>query len=199
MTAKKWIISLGIVAALGGSTAAFAAGASGSGTSAASSTSNIGLMKAKEIALQKVAGTLDSIELEHKHGKAYYEVEIVKADRTESEVHVDAATGKVLKVIADDQDDYGSDRDVYRGGSHAKPDKASGAASGGNQKPAISEQQAVQIATKAVNGQVTKIELDHEDGKLQYELDLKTGRGEAEVELSAADGTILSIDYDDQD
>lgn len=197
MTAKKWIISLGIVAALGGSTAAFAAGASGSGTSAASSTSNIGLMKAKEIALQKVPGTLDSIELEHKHGKAYYEVEIVKADRTESEVHVDAATGKVLKVIADDQDDYGSDRDVNRGGSHAKPDKASGAASGA--KPAISEQQAVQIATKAVNGQVTKIELDHEDGKLQYELDLKTGRGEAEVELSAADGTILSIDYDDQD
>ena len=51
-------------------------------------------------ALEKVPGTAVEAELEKKHGKTVWEVEVLGADGKVSEVHIDAADGTVIDVEA---------------------------------------------------------------------------------------------------
>lgn len=49
----------------------------------------------------KTGGKVLEAGIEVEDGKtAYYEVEVVKADGSEHEVHVDATTGRVVKAIS---------------------------------------------------------------------------------------------------
>ena len=54
--------------------------------------------QAIKTATEKVRGTVVEAELEKKHDKTIWEVEIVGADGKVSEVHIDAATGAVIDV-----------------------------------------------------------------------------------------------------
>ncbi|MEX5219351.1 MAG: PepSY domain-containing protein [Nitrospiraceae bacterium] len=45
---------------------------------------------------EKVPGTVVQAELEKKHGKTVWEVEVLDADGKVTEVHIDAATGEVI-------------------------------------------------------------------------------------------------------
>ncbi len=54
--------------------------------------------QAIKTATEKVQGTVVEAELEKKHGKTIWEVEIVGADGKVSEVHIDAGTGTVIDV-----------------------------------------------------------------------------------------------------
>lgn len=63
------------------------------------------------IALAEVDGEVQETELEERRGTSFWEVEIVAADGTEMEVEIDAATGDVLKVSADDDGCDKDDRD----------------------------------------------------------------------------------------
>jgi len=56
--------------------------------------------QAIKTATEKVQGTVVEAELEKKHDKTIWEVEIVGADGKVSEVHIDAATGAVIDVEA---------------------------------------------------------------------------------------------------
>ena len=50
--------------------------------------------------LEKVPGTVVEAELEKKHGKTVWEVEVLGADGKVTEVHIDAATGTVIDTEA---------------------------------------------------------------------------------------------------
>lgn len=52
--------------------------------------------QAIKTATDAVQGTVVEAELEKKHGKTVWEVEVLGADGTVTEVHVDAATGSVI-------------------------------------------------------------------------------------------------------
>ncbi|MEW6247499.1 MAG: PepSY domain-containing protein [Nitrospirota bacterium] len=52
--------------------------------------------QAIKTASEKVQGTVVEAELEKKHGKTVWEVEIVGTDNKVTEVHIDAATGDVI-------------------------------------------------------------------------------------------------------
>ncbi len=52
--------------------------------------------QAIKTASEKVQGTVVEAELEKKHGKTVWEVEIVGPDNKVTEVHIDAATGDVI-------------------------------------------------------------------------------------------------------
>ncbi|MDF0643269.1 MAG: PepSY domain-containing protein [Nitrospira sp.] len=56
--------------------------------------------QAIKTALEKVPGTAVEAEIEKKHGKTVWEVEIVGADGKVTEVHIDAATGEVIDTEA---------------------------------------------------------------------------------------------------
>ena len=49
---------------------------------------------------EKVSGTVVEAELEKKHGKTVWEVEVLGADGNVTEVHIDAATGAVIDTEA---------------------------------------------------------------------------------------------------
>lgn len=63
-----------------------------------SKTAKVTIEQALKTATEKVAGKVIEAELERKHGKAVWEVEIVGADDKVSEVHVDADSGLVIDV-----------------------------------------------------------------------------------------------------
>lgn len=54
--------------------------------------------QAIKTATEKVPGTVVEAELEKKHDKTIWEVEVVGADGKVSEIHIDAATGAVIDV-----------------------------------------------------------------------------------------------------
>jgi uncharacterized membrane protein YkoI len=56
--------------------------------------------QAIKTAIEKVPGTVVEAELEKKHGKTVWEVEILGDDGKVTEVHIDAATGTVIDTEA---------------------------------------------------------------------------------------------------
>jgi uncharacterized membrane protein YkoI len=56
--------------------------------------------QAIKTAMEKVPGTVVEAELEKKHGKTVWEVEILGADGKVTEVHIDAAEGTVIDTEA---------------------------------------------------------------------------------------------------
>ena len=56
--------------------------------------------QAIKTAMEKVPGTVVEAELEKKHGKTVWEVEIFGADGKVTEVHIDAGTGAVIDTEA---------------------------------------------------------------------------------------------------
>jgi uncharacterized membrane protein YkoI len=61
--------------------------------------------QAIKTATEKVPGTVVEAELEKKHGKTVWEVEVLGGDGKVTEVHIDAATGTVIDTEAKDKKD----------------------------------------------------------------------------------------------
>ena len=59
-------------------------------------TAKVTIQDAIKTASEKMAGTVIEAELERKHGKIIWEVEIMRADGKVTEVHIDAASGAVI-------------------------------------------------------------------------------------------------------
>jgi len=137
----------------------------------------LSMEKAQEIALSEQDGHIDSIELESDEGYVYYEVETENGD-TEYDIYIEASTGEVLKVDRDDHDD-----DDY---------EVSGAL-----ENSISAEKAMQIAVEKVGGKVIEMELDEDDNRYEYEIEIKTNDGEVEMTIDAVTGKILEIEKDD--
>ncbi|MCF3944631.1 PepSY domain-containing protein [Oceanobacillus alkalisoli] len=63
----------------------------------------------------------------------------------------------------------------------------------------LSIEEAKQIALTEFEGKVTEIELDEDDGRLMYEVELKNETHEAEIELDARTGDIIELDIEEDD
>ncbi len=63
-----------------------------------SKTAKVTVEQAIKTATEKVAGKVIEAELERKHDRAVWEVEIVGADDKVTEVHIDADTGAVIDM-----------------------------------------------------------------------------------------------------
>jgi uncharacterized membrane protein YkoI len=65
--------------------------------------------------------------------------------------------------------------------------------------PAISVEEASKIATSKVNGKITKVEKEYEHGRIEYDFEIQTNRGESEVSIDAETGKVTDVEYDDYD
>ena len=158
---------------------------SGSGSAAGSTGSYISADKAKEIALSHAgvsasAATFVKAKLDWDDGRMEYEVEFY-ANNTEYDYEIDATSGTVLSYDKDWKDTSSN----------------SSTAAANN---LISESKAKEIAlAKAPSGAaVVKCELDFDDGRWVYEIEMRSGRTEYDCEVNASTGTILDwdVDYD---
>lgn len=64
----------------------------------------------------------------------------------------------------------------------------------------ISEKEATELALKKVSGRVMDIDIEDEGGTRYYLIEIETADGrEAEVQLNAASGKVISVTWDDDD
>jgi uncharacterized membrane protein YkoI len=140
--------------------------------------------EAETIALGKVSGEMTDLDLDYddRTAKVVYEVEVTH-NGLEQDVKIDAVTGDVLHVQKDDDDD---DRDDDLDDDNIKSSQVK-----------VTEQKAEGIALKEVDGEVVSIELDEDDGIALYEIELQSNKGEAEVTVSATNGDVLEVEWDD--
>ena len=146
----------------------------------APSTSNfISIEKAKSIALKKVPGaTIHKIELDSEAGKGIYEIELY-LNQYEYDLKLDAKTGSGISIKKELRDGY----------SASKPQNSPSTST------FITKEQAKAAALKKVPGAtVRKVELDREDGV--YELELRKGNVEYDVEVNARTGQVLFVEVD---
>ena len=184
MKKKVLIATLGASLVFGG---AFAVGATNNDNVSTTNTIKnkqaiLSTDEVKKIALQEVAGIVEEIELERKSDKVVYEVDI-KRDNVDYNLYIDAYSGEIYTIDRDDQNDDDNNIHSSNGGQ--------------NNKNMISQADATAIAEKAVNGKVVEFEKDEDDGFIKYEVELKTDRGEADVEIDASTGKVLKVEWDD--
>ncbi|MBD7985410.1 PepSY domain-containing protein [Sporosarcina sp. Sa2YVA2] len=135
-------------------------------SSQVSSKQVISLKEAKELAAKKVGGVVTEIELERKGSAYYYEVDAI-AKGIEYELKVDAISREVI-VVGKSTETKWTDK-------------------------MITEEQAVAIAKGKVNAVVTDIELDNDDKRFYYDIELEDDKFEYEVIVNAITGEIIKF------
>ncbi len=103
---SKKLVTGGILAAL--LTTAGAAGVVASQT-VAFDAPTLTEAQAVEIALAEVPGEVQEAELEREDGMHVYEIEILTADGAEMDVEINADTGEIFEIEAEDVDDDDDD------------------------------------------------------------------------------------------
>ncbi|MDR7080291.1 putative membrane protein YkoI [Neobacillus niacini] len=143
--------------------------------------------EATKAALEKVAGTVKEVELEDEDGTIVYGIEVVSTDGSQQDVKVDAQTGKVVKVEADDEED-GEEKD--EGENQAELAK----------QAKISEEEATKAALEKVPGTVKQVELEDEDGTIVYGIEVVSTDGtQQDVKVDAKTGKIVKVEADDDE
>lgn len=142
--------------------------------------------RAKEIALADAGLSASSVvfiraQQDWEDGRAVYEVEFYSGN-TEYDYEIDAITGAIRSA----------DRDVE---GFTVPTTSSSSSTA-----AISADRAKQIALAEVpGGTVFKCQLDRDDGRLVYEVEVYSGSTEYDFEIDAQTGAIISRDVDYRD
>ena len=195
-------------------------GTSGSGTAAepapaiqssgqASDSAYIGVEAAKSAAfahagLDASQVTMGEVDFDYEDGRMVYELEFY-ANGAEYEYDIDASTGAVAKSS---QEGGRTQTGSGAGSGGASGNVSSGAGSGTAQSGAggtatdIGREDALAAALNHAGisqDQVYDLEVkrEYDDGRLEYEIEFKTGGWEYEYTISAADGAILDYERDD--
>ena len=143
--------------------------------------------KAKQAALTHAGvnasdATFVKAGLDWDDGKVKYEVEFYVGN-TEYDYDIDATSGAVLSY----------DRDFEN--------HSTGSTNAGRTSNLITAARAKEIAlAKAPSGvTVVKCQLDFDDGRYVYEIEMRSGRTEYDCEINASTGSIIKwdVDYDD--
>lgn len=195
-------------------------GTSGSGTAAepapaiqssgqASDSAYIGVEAAKSAAfahagLDASQVTMGEVDFDYEDGRMVYELEFY-ANGAEYEYDIDASTGAVVKSS---QEGGRTQTGSGAGSGGASGNVPSGAGSGTAQSGAggtsadIGREAALADALNHAGvsqDQVYGLEVkqEYDDGRLEYEIEFKTGSWEYEYTISATDGAILDYERDD--
>ena len=153
-----------------------------------STTASITAERAREIALNHAGLTASQVtfaraDLDRDDGRLVYDVEFYTSDYKEYDYEIDASTGAVLS--------YDYDAEHY-----SRPSNGGSTSTGA----AISEARAREIALAQVSGaadsNIRKVELDRDDGRLQYEVKIVYNNMEYDFDIDASTGTILSRDVE---
>ena len=154
----------------------------------------IGEEAAKRIALEHAGVAENEIteyecEMDYEHGRMVYDIEFSGSDSTnggyiEYDYHIDAENGEILKYDFEHDDDH-----------HATPAPGS---------EYITSEEAIAFALERAGlarNQVTnlKAEFETEHGIALYEVEFDANGYEYEIEVNAADGSILKFDRDYDD
>ncbi|WJN45231.1 MULTISPECIES: PepSY domain-containing protein [Priestia] len=144
-------------------------------------TTTIEEAKAKDIALQKTeGGDITNIQLAVDDGVKQYEVDITKGNK-EYDVDIDSNSGKIIEFDEEQKDDEDKKEENLQ-----------------NVSPAVSLDQAIKTALKSAKGTVNETDLEQENNRLVYEIEIDTAdKREATVSIDAKNGDVISVEIDD--
>jgi len=144
-------------------------------------TTTIEEAKAKDIALQKTdGGDITNIQLAIDDGVKQYEVDVTKGNK-EYDVDINSSSGKIIEFDEEQKDDEDEKEEELQ-----------------NISPAISLDQAIKTALKSAKGTVNETDLDQENNRLVYEIEIDTAdKREATVSVDAKNGGVISVEIDD--
>jgi len=164
----------------------------------------------REMVEAQYPGKITEIEQETEFNRAVYEVEIKTEDR-EYDIKLDGETGEILNIsetpvknkpegskeekkdteelVINEKENEKSDKDQEK--KQADPEKSD------SKQAIISIEEAKRIALEEFSGKIDDIDLDIEDGRLIYEVEIERGDEEAEMEIDAYTGEIIVIEIDE--
>lgn len=143
-----------------------------------------------DIALKEVQGSASDVELENEDGVVIYSVEITDDQGQKHEVAVDANTGKILKVEADDEESDKEDGQENDAEEQKRLEK----------EATLTKDESTTIALKEVPGKVKDAALEDEDGVVVFAVDVIDESGqEQEVLVDAKTGKVLQAEADDEE
>ena len=134
------------------------------------------LGKCVKAALSKHDGKIVKVEMKSEKKTPVYEFDIESADGTAWDVECDVKTSKIIEIEQEVKVDDAKFKAVAK----------------------VSEADAKAIALKAHPGTIVETEYElEEDGKASYEFDiLEADKEEIKVEVDAATGKIVEVDYE---
>lgn len=175
----------------------------------ASDSAYIGVEAAKSAAfahagLDASQVTMGEVDFDYEDGRMVYELEFY-ANGAEYEYDIDASTGAVVKFSQEGGRTQAGSSIGSGGASGSAPSGSGGGTAqtgaGGSSSPDIGSEAALAAALSHAGvsqDQVYDLEVkrEYDDGRLEYEIEFKTGGWEYEYTISAADGTILDYERD---
>jgi len=151
----------------------------------------ITMEQARAAALGRVAGNVLKEEIEKERGRLQYTFDVCK-DGKLYDVEVDAKTGAVLQAGLDDEDDD----DDEDGEENDSPEMQAKLA----KEAKISIEQARSTALAKVSGTITEEELEMENGKLVYSIEVRDANQKTfDVEVDAKTGAIVNVEEENDD
>lgn len=175
----------------------------------ASDSAYIGVEAAKSAAfahagLDASQVTMGEVDFDYEDGRMVYELEFY-ANGAEYEYDIDASTGAVVKF----SQEGGRTQTSSSAGSGDASGNVSSGLGGGTAQTGTSGSSSSDIGSEAAlaaalnhadvsQDQVYDLEVkrEYDDGRLEYEIEFKTGGWEYEYTISAADGAILDYERD---
>lgn len=164
----------------------------------------------KGVVEKQYPGDITDVKQDTEFNRAVYEVE-VSGDKKQYSLKLDGDTGDVLdiqeksvqnpdKTVKDEEkkENKAEKAKEKESKSHKKENKKENnkTQQAEQKNTVISEQEARKIALKEFSGTIDDIELDEEDGRLIYEIEIEKGEQEAEIEIDAHTGEIIVIEID---
>lgn len=163
----------------------------------------------RELISAQYPGTITEMELEKENNRAVYEIEI-ENDGMEYDLKVDGNSGEIIKIkekkIAAQKENEKKTTDNDKALKEDTKDeqkqttqekKQSSKKEKNNKNLAIDATEAIAIAQKEFSGTVTDLELEEEEGRYIYEIEIKANGEEAELEIDAMTGEIIVIEIEE--
>ncbi|WP_404447175.1 PepSY domain-containing protein [Sutcliffiella horikoshii] len=154
---------------------------------------SVTLKEATDIVLAKVEnGVLTEAEKDRENGRLVYEME-VENEEYEFEFKVDAENGEIIKEKREERRE--------RRGQKAATGENGNTENATTDEAVISIGEAKGIAKKEVPGELEDIELERENGKLVYEVEINNHQNgdddDVTVYVDAITGKVLYVEWDD--
>lgn len=138
----------------------------------------------RDLVESQYSGQITELEMDKEFNKVVYEVE-VQDNGVEYDVKLDGDTGEVLKEKQKEDLDDQSELKVK--------EKVT------ENDDIISDEEAKEIALQEFDGTVTDFELDEDDDRLIYEIEVRNNNQEADFEIDAVTGDIYEQEIDTED
>lgn len=148
---------------------------------------SISASEAKKIALKQLDGEIIGFEYDGDDRTPHYEIDIVNGNE-KIEVEINAGTGNA--VVTERENITANAKNT------AKTDETAKASESTNNSSVITEKQAIEIAKAKASGKVTDLELDEDDNRLIYEIEIRNGKMEYDFEIDATTGDIIKYEED---